>query len=129
MPASPTLLLVEDDPTMQMFLKRLLAADYAVTTVSTGREALDAWAESAPQVLVLDVGLPDMSGHDVLETLGKTNDLADTAVLVLTGDERSTASVRSLELGADDHLEKPFNPDELRLRLKRLVNAHKSGTP
>jgi len=114
---------------MQMFLKRLLQTDYAVTAVSTGREALDAWADAPPQVLVLDVGLPDLSGHDVLETLGETNDLSETAVVVLTGDESSATSVRSLELGADDHLEKPFNPDELQLRLKRLIESRNSATP
>jgi two-component system KDP operon response regulator KdpE len=123
MPSSselPSLLLVEDDPTMRMFLQRLLQEDYAVTDVASGQEALEAFAEAVPDVMVLDLGLPDRSGHEVLTTLGASYDLQETAILVLSGAESSDASVQSLRLGADDYLNKPFNPEELRVRLARL---------
>lgn len=105
---------------MRMFLQRLLQEDYAVTDVASGQEALEAFAEAVPDVMVLDLGLPDRSGHEVLTTLGASYDLQETAILVLSGAESSDASVQSLRLGADDYLNKPFNPEELRVRLARL---------
>ena len=116
-----SLLLVEDDPTMRLFLTRLLQNAYAVTSVETGQAALDWCAdEGLPDLLVLDLGLPDRPGHDVLAALRDAHGLDGMGVLVLSGDESSEASVQSLALGADDHLDAPFNPEELRLRLTRV---------
>ena len=113
---------------MRMFLERFLQEDYRLRSAGTGQQALDAFADAVPDVLVLDLGLPDQSGHDVLTALHDQYNMDRTDILVLSGDESREASVRSLRLGADDYLAKPFNPEELRLRLHRLQERSSSAT-
>lgn len=120
MSSVPSLLLVDDDPVMRMFLERILGDDYDVTTAETGQEALDTLSSFDPDLMVLDLWLPDMDGHEVLRTVRSDDAWKELPILVLSGRERSEERVRSLRLGANDHLVKPFNPEELKARLNVL---------
>jgi len=113
------IMLVEDDRLladgMVMALKR---EGFAVTWVRDGRTALDAIVVEAPDVLVLDLGLPDMDGLEILTWLRKRG--LHTPVLVLTARDAIADKITGLDRGADDYLTKPFDMDELSARLRAL---------
>lgn len=113
------LLLVEDDPAMQLALGRALERrGIDVVLCGTGHEALKRWPAAHPDVVALDLNLPDRDGLDILAT-ARVQGL-DTPVLLLTA--RSTVGDRviGLNAGADDYLTKPFDLDELEARLHAL---------
>lgn len=113
------LLLIEDDPELTEALRVLLAgAGYRVTHSADGRSALRAAYRSRPDLVVLDLSLPEMDGWQVLERL---RELSDLPVLVLTGHSHSAAKVRGLRAGADDYLTKPFTNAELLARIEALL--------
>lgn len=113
-------LVVEDDPEVQEFLLRVLRdAAWAPDSASSGQRALDALAHSAYDLVVLDVGLPDMDGFSVCRALRARGDR--TPVLVLTARNAVNDRVRGLDAGADDYLAKPFAVSELLARLRALA--------
>jgi DNA-binding response OmpR family regulator len=75
----------------------------------------------SPDVLVLDLMMPKLSGFDVLTQLGQTPDAPRPKIIVLSGRGREPDVVRAFELGADDYMTKPFNPQELMARIARLL--------
>ena len=89
--------------------------DFRVDAASTGQEALDAYARLHPDLVVLDLGLPDMDGLDVIRAIRKR---ADTPIIVLSVRETERDKVMALELGADDYLTKPFGVNELLARVR-----------
>lgn len=125
----PLVLAVDDDlPILKLVKRELEDQGLRVMTVATGAEALEAVSEHRPDVVVLDLGLPDMSGLDVLKTV---RERTDVPVIILTGQTATDERVRGLDLGADDYVVKPFNPDELAARvravLRRQTAAQASG--
>ena len=123
MVADMKLLLVEDDPSMQTALKRTLSnRGMQVELCGDGREALQRWQATPPDVVMLDLTLPGMDGLLVLEEARKAG--LRTPVLILTA--RGTVGDRILGLnsGADDYLPKPFDLDELEARLRALHRRH-----
>jgi two-component system OmpR family response regulator len=114
------ILLAEDDKVLADGLCRSLRqAGYAVDHVSNGTDADAALAANAFDLLILDLGLPKMSGLDVLRRLRARN--VTTAVLILTAADTVEQRVRGLDLGADDFMAKPFALDELEARVRALV--------
>jgi two-component system KDP operon response regulator KdpE len=109
-------LVVEDDPEMQRALAlNLTARGYLVTTATDGTQALNEAAAVAPDVIVLDMGLPDLDGMDVIRAIrGYTR----TPIVVLSGRAGSGDKVDALEAGADDYVTKPFDVNELVARLR-----------
>ncbi len=85
-----------------------------VATASTGAEACQNLERDAPDLLILDLGLPDMSGWDVLKFVRSRPDLNGTAVIMLTGHADAEDIDRAADMGANEYLLKPFRPDELR---------------
>jgi two-component system KDP operon response regulator KdpE len=114
----PALLLVEDEPRLLRALTiNLQARHYAVHPVASGRAALDVATHSLPDLVVLDLGLPDLDGMDVIRGLrGWTG----VPILVLSGRTDSSDKVDALDAGADDYVTKPFGMDELLARLRAL---------
>jgi two-component system KDP operon response regulator KdpE len=113
---STHLLLIEDDPQIQKFLATALEAHgYSLTIAGTGAEGIELAALKAPDILIIDLGLPDMTGFDVIARLREWN---DRPLLVLSARERETDKVAALDLGADDYLTKPFGIGELLARLR-----------
>ncbi|MGA1741352.1 MAG: response regulator [Pseudohongiellaceae bacterium] len=124
------ILLVEDDRPLALGLQKALQIQgYAVNHVENGNAALHVIATEKPDILVLDVGLPDISGLDVLKKLRKT----ETAlpVLLLTARDSTDDKVAGLDSGADDYLAKPFEMSELLARLRvleRRLTSTKTST-
>jgi two-component system KDP operon response regulator KdpE len=117
--ATAKVLVIDDDPHLLKALRITLTAHgYAVDTAVDGADALAAAARQAPDVLVLDLGLPDMDGTDVLRNLRRWS---AAPVLVLSARHGSPDKVGALDAGADDYITKPFGLDELLARLRALL--------
>ena len=119
---SHRILVVDDEPDITALVAYHLAkAGYRVSTAANGTDALRAVAEQRPDVIVLDLMLPGLSGLDVLQTLRKQDDTRDIGVIMLTARREEADRIRGLSLGADDYLTKPFSPGELTLRVGAIV--------
>jgi two-component system KDP operon response regulator KdpE len=109
-------LIVEDErPLLRALAMNLVARGYAVTEVDNGARALTALADHEHDAIVLDLGLPDMSG---LEVIRAVREIASTPIIVLSARNGSSDKVEALDLGADDYVTKPFSMDELLARLR-----------
>jgi len=112
-------LVVDDEPQLVRALSiNLRARHYDVNTAATGSEALKVAAAHPPDVVILDLGLPDMDGTEVIAGL---RGWTDVPVLVLSGRSDSIDKVEALDAGADDYVTKPFGMDELLARLRAMT--------
>jgi two-component system phosphate regulon response regulator PhoB len=119
---SARILVVEDEADIAALVAYQLAhAGYQVRTASTGREALRAVESDPPDLVVLDLMLPEVSGIDVLRTLRTRKETEGTPVIVLTSRKDEEDRLRGFELGADDYIAKPFSPKEVVLRAKAVL--------
>jgi two-component system KDP operon response regulator KdpE len=113
-------LVVDDEPAIRRFLRTALGAqDYQTFEAATGREALDALTQRRIDIVVLDLGLPDMDGFAVLENMRGSGSTVPVVVLSSRADERG--KVKALDMGADDYVTKPFGIDELLARLRAAL--------
>lgn len=113
------ILVVDDEPQIQRFLKpSLTAAGYEMVEAGTGAEALKAVATQAPDLVILDLGLPDMDGKEVIASLRAWS---DTPILILSARDRESEKIAALDLGADDYVEKPFGIGELTARIRTAL--------
>lgn len=116
-------LVVDDEPQIQRFLKPALsAAGYEVIEAANGAEALKAAATSAPDIMILDLGLPDMDGKDVLASVRGWSTIP---IIILSARDRETEKIAALDLGADDYVEKPFGIGELTARIRTALRHRK----
>jgi two-component system OmpR family response regulator len=118
-------LIIEDETGIAQALHKGLIQSYRTTVATTGTEGLAAALESHYDAIVLDLGLPDISGLEVCREL-RDNDLT-TPILILTGQNDIQSKVTLLDNGANDYLTKPFHLDELRARLRVLVRHGQSN--
>jgi two-component system KDP operon response regulator KdpE len=117
-------LLVDDEPQIHRFLRPTLeAAGYLVARADTGAEALRQTAMRQPALILLDLGLPDADGQDILVQLGA---VSGAPVIVLSARDRAAEKIRALDAGAVDYVEKPFDMGEL---LARIRAALRPGRP
>lgn len=120
-------LVVDDEPQILRALRiNLSVRGYEVITAATGAGALRAAVDKRPDVVVLDLGLPDIDGIEVLAGL---RGWSSTPVIVLSARTDSTEKVRSLDTGADDYVTKPFGMDELLARLRAAVRRATVSVP
>lgn len=113
-------LIVEDDGPLSRGLFALLSADgYAVDIAPDGELALQIMFDEPYAVIILDLGLPELGGFDVINQMRRGG--LQTPVLVLTARDALEDRIKSLDLGADDYLLKPFEPQELQARLRALI--------
>ncbi len=123
------ILVVDDEPDIAAVVAYNLArSHYRVSTASSGAEALNAAVREKPDLIVLDVMLPEMSGYEVLEELRARSDTRETGIILLTARTGENDRVMGLSLGADDYLAKPFSPKELVLRVEAVLRRL-SATP
>ncbi len=116
------ILVVDDEPDITALVAYHLAkAGYRVSTATSGPDALKAAREERPDVVVLDLMLPGLSGYDVLAELRKREETRDVGVILLTARREEPDRIKGLTLGADDYLVKPFSPAELALRVQALL--------
>lgn len=119
-------LVVDDEPQILRFLKPSLgAAGFDVVTAATGAEALKAAATLAPDVILLDLGLPDMDGKDVIAQL---RTWSKVPIVVLSARDREAEKIAAFDLGADDYVNKPFGIGELMARLRAALRHAGSTT-
>ncbi|NUT18857.1 MAG: response regulator transcription factor [Hamadaea sp.] len=113
------LLLVEDDPEIRRALIRALSdRGHSVASAASGFAALQAAVDSRPDLIVLDLGLPDVDGRDVLRML---RSVSDVPVIVATARDGEPAVVEALDLGADDYVHKPFGAAQLDARIRAVL--------
>jgi len=113
------LLVVEDEKHLRkMLYEHFEAEGFGVIQAKDGEEAIQLWLESKPDLIVLDIMLPIMSGIEVLK---KIRSLDDTPVIMLTAKAEQIDKLLGLEMGADDYVTKPFSPRELTARVKAVL--------
>lgn len=115
----PLILLIEDDPPFRQLLSTTLDnQDYRVLATPTGREGLNAARNESPNLLIVDLGLPDIDGQDVICRLRLWSELP---IIVLSARNHESDIMLALDNGADDYLTKPFSTGELLSRIKALL--------
>jgi DNA-binding response OmpR family regulator len=121
----PKILVVDDEPNIielaKLYLER---AGYQVEAVGTGQDALSALSRINPDLIVLDLMLPDIDGFEVCREIRTKSDVP---ILMLTARKEDVDKIVGLELGADDYFTKPFNPRELVARVKAILRRYKVG--
>lgn len=123
----PIVLVVEDDKAIVHLLSTILDAnDYRVVQVSTGMEALSTISSHCPDVVLLDLGLPDMDGVDIIKNVRQWSQVP---IIVLSARNRERDKVEALDLGADDYVTKPFGTAELLARIRIALRHVSNGTP
>jgi len=119
MTAKVQVLVVDDEAAIMRFLKPALEAnDYEMTSVGTVADAIKRIAARAPDIVLLDLGLPDGDGKEVIK---KAREWSDVPIIVLSARERETEKIESFDLGADDYVNKPFNVGELLARMRTAL--------
>jgi DNA-binding response OmpR family regulator len=127
---STRVLVVEDDPDIAELVARYLEkAGYVTTRVASGRDALDAVRTRAPDLIVLDVMLPQLDGLEVCRLLRAAEATAAIPIIMLTARAEESERIVGLEMGADDYLPKPFSPNELVARVRALLRRTQRQEP
>jgi two-component system KDP operon response regulator KdpE len=121
----PTIMVVDDEPAILRVLRAgLEARGYRVRTASRGQEAIDASAIDAPDLIVLDLTLPDVDGVEVCRRI---RGWSDVPIVVLSADGSDSRKVRALDEGADDYVTKPFSMAELLARVRVALRHRTTG--
>ena len=121
------ILIVDDEPRMIKFIRLNLDLEgYRVSEASNGLEALDKVRRELPDLVLLDVMMPEMDGF---ETLERVREISNVPVIMLTVKAEEEDKVRGLELGADDYVTKPFSPRELSSRIKAVLRRTEMPSP
>ncbi|HJS87081.1 MAG TPA: response regulator [Acetobacteraceae bacterium] len=119
------ILVVDDEPQIHRFLRPALeAAGYAVERADTAAEALRLAASRAPDAVLLDLGLPDLDGQEVLARLRR---FSEVPVIVLSARDREAEKIMALDGGADDYVEKPFGVGELLARIRTALRHRRAA--
>ena len=119
---APRILMVEDEEDIAFILRFLLERHgYRVDHASDGRQALERLVGDPPAMVLLDIMLPYHDGLEIVERLRAVDAWRAVPVLMLTAKARESDIVRALELGADDYVTKPFQPEEVLARIRRLL--------
>jgi DNA-binding response OmpR family regulator len=118
-----TLLIVDDEPSIRLILAHYFAAEFEVVLKSNGMEAME-WLEqnNSPDAIVADYDMPVMDGPDFIKQIRASSLHRDVSLIILSGKDNTSSKIQCLKLGADDYLVKPFNPEELSLRIQNMLN-------
>ncbi|MFQ5746964.1 MAG: response regulator [Gemmatimonadota bacterium] len=119
---SPRVLVVDDEPDILSILVYQLSREgFRVTTAVNGESAIASALDEPPDIVVLDLMLPEIDGYEVLRTLRRHEETARIPVLLLTARREEEERIRGFEVGADDYVTKPFSAREITLRVKALL--------
>jgi len=122
----PLILIVDDEPQIQRFLGHALTASgYETAFAATGQSALDMVTSLKPDAVILDLGLPDLNGKAVIETLRVKSNLP---IIVLSAHDQEMEKIMALDLGANDFIGKPFGIGELLARLRACLRQRPQQT-
>lgn len=117
----PIILVVEDHPDVRSYVTSCLAADYRIRTAVNGSDGLDRARDLVPDLIIADVAMPKMNGYDLARAIRADERTSHIPVIMLTARAAESDKLKGLEIGVDDYLLKPFNPQELRLRVRNLM--------
>ncbi len=120
---SKTVLIVEDDPELRRFIRRNLDADYEILEAKDGLEALEIIKIEQPDLLLTDVAMPEMDGIELTKQLKSSMTTCHIPVIMLTARTSQDQKIEGIETGADDYIEKPFNLDYLKVRIKKILET------
>ncbi|HKA13451.1 MAG TPA: response regulator [Myxococcota bacterium] len=123
------ILVVDDEPDLLELVRvNLSQAGFEVETAETGRQALERVRRAAPDLLILDLMLPDLSGTEVCRHLRADTSLGEIPIIMLTARADEVDRVVGLEIGADDYVTKPFSPRELTLRVRAVLRRRQPAS-
>jgi len=126
MAAIANILIVDDEPQILRFLRPgLTAGGFNVDSAETGKEAVKMIAGNAPDLVILDLGLPDMDGKEVIQ---EVRTWSKVPIIVLSARDREAEKIAALDLGADDYVNKPFGIGELLARIRTALRHVKRGS-
>jgi class 3 adenylate cyclase len=120
---SPLILVVDDNADMRHYVDRILRKQYRIVLAKDGAEAFEQARRLQPELIVTDIMMPKMSGHDLLKAVRQDKGLRSTPVIFLTARAGTEARIESLHAGADDYLSKPFDEHELLARVGNLIRS------
>ena len=127
---SSRILIVEDDRDIADLVAHYLGkAGFTTDVMSSGREALKAIGDRPPDLLVLDLMLPQVDGLEVCRAVRSNDNTAEIPIIMLTARAEESDRIVGLELGADDYIAKPFSPNELVARVRALLRRAQRGAP
>ncbi len=117
-----TILAIDDELSIRMLLENFLSSTYNVVTCNDGQEGL-AYLEQGdlPDLIVTDIQMPNLDGYEFIKNVRASGFFSNIPVIMLSGIESSNERVKCLKLGADDYMVKPFNPEELAIRIENMI--------
>lgn len=115
-------LIIDDELSIRMLLENFLSKEYDVFTKSDGLDGLK-WMEEGnmPDLIVADIQMPNLDGYEFIKNVRASGYFKDIPLIMLSGIESSSEKVKCLKLGANDYIVKPFNPEELSIRIELLI--------
>ncbi|MBO3699097.1 two-component regulator propeller domain-containing protein [Roseivirga sp. E12] len=119
----PTLLVVEDNADIRTYVRKHLSTEYRVIEAENGQEGFQIVKAELPDLVISDVMMPISDGYELCRNIKQHPDLDFIPVILLTAKAEKSMKIEGLELGADDYVVKPFEVDELRARIKNLINS------
>jgi DNA-binding response OmpR family regulator len=123
-----TILVAEDQQHIRSLIEyKLKNSGYTVVSAEDGRSALEKAGQILPDLILLDVMMPLLTGFEVLASLKSNEKTRSIPILMVTAQSKEDEVLKGLELGADDYITKPFSPNELAARVKNILLRRKSG--
>lgn len=124
----PVILIADDDPDLRALVRMYLeTSEYGIIEANSGDDALEKILVERPDIVILDVMMPGMTGWEILRYLRMKPDYADTGVIMLTGIGASLNELSSPMYGADDFLDKPFKEADLLVKVRRLLSKKRGS--
>ncbi len=118
-----TILAIDDELSIRMLLENFLSQTYNVVTCDDGQEGLKYLEQGElPDLIVTDIQMPNLDGYEFVRNVRASGFFSNIPVIMLSGIESSNERVKCLKLGADDYMVKPFNPEELVIRIDNLIS-------
>ena len=128
---NPTVLIVDDDKRNIITLSMCLREDYKLLTALNAKEALDIVSENLPDIILLDIMMPEISGYTLCSKLKNEHKTKHVPIIFITAKDSSEDIIKGLDFGADDYITKPFKPAEVTARIRstlRVYFAYKNST-
>ncbi|MFA5780588.1 MAG: response regulator [Elusimicrobiota bacterium] len=123
----PKILVVDDENDYHKLLKIILKPEgYSVISAYDGQEGIEKIYKEKPDLVILDINMPKMSGWEVCNEIRKDQKLAYIPILMLTVRSKQEEQIRGLQIGSDDYMTKPFNPDRLVTRVNAIIRRVKA---
>jgi DNA-binding response OmpR family regulator len=118
------ILVIDDEITIRTLLEKFLSHSYEVTALTNGQEGLN-WLQTGnlPDLMIVDLEMPNMNGYEFIENVRASGYFQGIPIMMLSGVDSSTERVKCYKLGANDFMIKPFNPEELSLKIEIILNC------